>query len=181
MQPLLTQVLNLDGVAVEDYRDLGAEIVLQVEAIQDWSICPRCQQTSHNVHQSHFHLARDLSLSNRQVLLKFNRRQFKCHTCKKPFSERLNFIGERRRYTDRFAEMIVQQVVHSDTHNVARNHGLTDDEVWSMVEYVSKKKGSLDLRGLSRLGMDEIALRKGQGEYVVVLVDLDKHELIGSR
>jgi transposase len=27
--------------------------------------------------------------------------------------------------------------------------------------------------------MDEIALRKGQGEYVVVLVDLDKHELVG--
>lgn len=27
--------------------------------------------------------------------------------------------------------------------------------------------------------MDEIALRKGQGDYVVVLVDLDKNELIG--
>jgi transposase len=32
---------------------------------------------------------------------------------------------------------------------------------------------------LRRLGIDEIALRKGHGEYVVVLVDLDKHELIG--
>lgn len=31
---------------------------------------------------------------------------------------------------------------------------------------------------LRRLGMDEIALRKGQGDYVVVLVDLDKNELI---
>lgn len=141
MQPLLTQLLNLDGVAVEDYRDLGGEIVLEVEAVFDWAICPRCAQRSHNVHQSHFHLARDLSISNRQVLLKFNRRQFKCHTCKKPFSERLDFIGERRRYTERFAEMIVKQVIHSDTHNVARNNGLTDDEVWSMVEYISKKNG----------------------------------------
>ncbi len=35
--------------------------------------------------------------------------------------------------------MIVKQVIHSDTHNVARNNGLTDDEVWSMVEYISKK------------------------------------------
>ena len=79
---------------------------------------------------SHFHLAHDLSISNRRVVLKFNRRQFKCHTCKKPFSETLDFIGDRRRYTDRFAEMIAKQVIHSDTHNVARNHGLTDDEVW---------------------------------------------------
>jgi len=38
---------------------------------------------------------------------------------------------------------------------------------------------SFDLSQLSRLGMDEISLRKGQGDYVVVLVDLDKNELIG--
>ena len=179
MQPLLTQLLNLEGVAVEDYRDLGEQLVLEVEALTNSAICPRCAQTSYNVHQSHFHLARDLSISNRQVLLKFNRRQFKCHTCKKPFSEALDFIGERRRYTDRFAEMIVKQVIHSDTHNVARNNGLTDDEVWSMVEYVSKKKWSFNLSELRRLGMDEISLRKGQGDYVVVLVDLDKNELVG--
>lgn len=38
---------------------------------------------------------------------------------------------------------------------------------------------SFDLSGLHRLGMDEISLRKGQGDYVVVLVDLDKNELVG--
>ena len=38
---------------------------------------------------------------------------------------------------------------------------------------------SLDLSELRRLGMDEISLRKGQGDYVVVLVDLDKNELVG--
>ena len=38
---------------------------------------------------------------------------------------------------------------------------------------------SFDLSGLRRLGMDEISLRKGQRDYVVVLVDLDKNELVG--
>lgn len=32
---------------------------------------------------------------------------------------------------------------------------------------------------LKRLGIDEIALRKGQEDFVVVLVDLDTHKLIG--
>lgn len=32
---------------------------------------------------------------------------------------------------------------------------------------------------LRRLGIDEISLRKGQEDYIVVLVDLDKKELIG--
>jgi transposase len=62
---------------------------------------------------------------------------------------------------------------------VAQNNSLTDDEVWSMVEYMSKKQWSLDLSELRRLGMDEISLRKGQDDYVVVFVDLDKKELVG--
>ena len=44
---------------------------------------------------------------------------------------------------------------------------------------ISVKKKLFDLSELYRLGMDEISLRKGQGAYIVVLVDLDKHELIG--
>jgi transposase len=44
---------------------------------------------------------------------------------------------------------------------------------------MSVKKMVIELSGLRRLGIDEIALRKGQEDYVVVLVDLDRHEPIG--
>lgn len=37
----------------------------------------------------------------------------------------------------------------------------------------------VDVSNLRRLGMDEIALRKGQKDFVVVLVDLDRNALIG--
>ncbi|MCG8361715.1 MAG: ISL3 family transposase [Pseudanabaenales cyanobacterium] len=179
MKPLLAQLLNLPGIEVEDYHELGDELILEVEAIRDFATCPRCRQESHHLHQNRGHLVRDLNISIFQVLLRVNRRQFKCKTCGKPFSEELDFIGRRRRHTDRFAEMIVKQVIHSDIHNVAKNNDLTDAEVWSMVKYLSKKKWTLDLSDLRRLGIDEITLRKGQSDYVVVLVDLDKNELIG--
>ena len=42
----------------------------------------------------------------------------------------------------------------------------------------------IDLSQLSRLGIDEIALVKGQGNYLAVLVDLDTHkpiEIVKSR
>ena len=67
-------------------------------------------------------------------------RQFKCRKCEKPFSEELEFIGKRRKQTNRFVEMIVQQVLHSDMHNVGKQNDLTDEEVWSMVKYISEKK-----------------------------------------
>jgi transposase len=143
VQLTLTELLSLPGIDVEDYTELENEIILQVEVHSMKSVCPRCQQESSNLHQNHWHFVRDLNLFNRTVILKVNRRQFKCHSCKKPFSENLDFMGPRRRYTDRFAEMVVKQVVHSDTHNVGLQYDLTDDEVWSMVQYISKKKSIL--------------------------------------
>ena len=41
------------------------------------------------------------------------------------------------------------------------------------------KKVSIDLSNLKRLGMDEIALRKGHSHYIVVLVDIDQRVSIG--
>lgn len=179
MQPLLTQLLGLPGIEVEDYHDFGNKIILEVEARTEIATCTRCGRESSHLHQNHWYFARDLDISQRQVLLKVNRRQFKCHSCGKPFSEQLDFIGFRRKHTERFAQAIVKQVLHSDTHNVALNNDLTDEEVWSMVKYISKKKLVIDLSKLKRLGIDEIALRKGQKDFVVVLVDLDRHQLIG--
>jgi hypothetical protein len=37
----------------------------------------------------------------------------------------------------------------------------------------------LNLKGLKRLGIDEITLVKGQGKFVAVLVNLDAGKLIG--
>jgi len=69
--------------------------------------------------------------------------------------------------------------VHSDIKNVANNNGLTSEEVESMVIYSTKSMVSIDLRKLRRLGIDEISLVKGQGKFIVVLVDLQTYKLIG--
>ena len=139
MQPLLTDLLGLKGIEVETYRDHGGGLLLEVEAKSESATCPRCGEVSSQLHQNHGHLVRDLNISERPVWLKVNRRQFKCQTCHKPFSETLDFVGKRMSYTNRLAQRVVKQVIHSDVSNVAHNHGLSEDVVWSMVEYLSKK------------------------------------------
>ncbi len=179
MHPLLTELLGLPGVEIKQYAALGNELMLQVEAQTQEATCPRCGQVSRHRHQNHRYLVRDLSMSGRTVFLRVNRRQFKCETCGKPFSESLDFIGMRRRHTHRFMEWITNQVVHSDVHNVAVQNQLTDEEVCSIIKYIGKKRIKIDVSKLKRLGIDEIALRKGQKNFVVVLVDLDRKIPIG--
>jgi len=143
MRSLLTQLLGLPGIEVEDYHDFENKIIIEVEARTERATCPRCGQESSHLHQNHWHVVRDLDISQRQVWLKVNRRQFKCYSCGKPFSEQRSFLGKRRKHTEGYAQAIVQQVLHSDTHNVAINNHLSDEEVWSMVKYLSKKKSTL--------------------------------------
>jgi transposase len=69
--------------------------------------------------------------------------------------------------------------VHSDIKNVAHNNGLTSEEVESMVMFFTEAMLPIDVSNLRRLGIDEISLVKGQGKFIVVLVDLESHKLIG--
>ena len=118
-------------------------------------------------------------MGNREVILKVNRRRFKCETCQTPFSETLDFVGNKKSYTYRYAAKIVEQVIHSDVNNVAKNNGVTAEEVWSMVIAVSQEILPIDVGNLKTLGIDEISLVKGQGKFIVVLVDLSTHKLVG--
>lgn len=77
MEPLLTRLLNLPGIVVENFRETETELLLEVEAWTTEAICPRCGHLSSNLHQNHGYWVKDLPISNRQVLLKVNRRQLK--------------------------------------------------------------------------------------------------------
>ena len=175
----MTKLLNLPGVIVEDSRQTDETLIFSVKAERKTAICPHCGRSSHRLHQNHGHLVKDLPMANREVILRVNRRQFKCGNCKKPFSETLSFVAKRQSFTNRYAAMITEQVIHSDVNNVAKNNGLTNEEVWSMVMFIAESIMPIHVEELKRLGIDEISLVKGQGKFMVVLVDLDTHKLIG--
>jgi len=91
----------------------------------------------------------------------------------------LEFVEKKKNFTNRYAQSITEQLVHSDIKNVAKNNNLTEEEVWSMVKTVANKILPVDVKKLQKLGIDEISLVKGQGKFIVVLVDLETHKLIG--
>ena len=179
------QILNLPDMKILDCQEIaGGEIIITVEKNVNYSTCPSCRKITHSIHQNHWRMIHDLPWSQKPVLLKINRRQFKCHKCKKVFSEKLDFVDRSKGYTKRLAIDIVHEVLNSNIHSVAKRNGLSDEEVESMVKAQGAQILNINLNQLKRLGIDEIALVKGQGNYVAVLVDLDIHkpvEIVQSR
>jgi transposase len=163
-QKLPTELLNIPGVVVKNVRQIDCMgMGLQIESECQQATCPRCGQTSARVHQNHYFPVKDLPLSSHPTFLRVNRRQFKCKRCQKPFSESLNYVDKNKNYTKRLAQTIVKQVLDSNIRSVARQHELSEAEIEAMVKHAGKQRFSIRPVNLKRLGLDEISLRKGQG------------------
>ncbi len=137
---LLTELLNLESVQVIKYKKLPqVGLILYTEAQSKKATCIRCGNKSQNLHQNHRYLIKDLPISGQSVYLRINRRQFKCDNCGKPFSEELNFVKKRRKYTSRLAMEIVKQVLADDIKTVAQNNDVSAEEIETMLKDKTKE------------------------------------------
>ncbi|MDJ0724507.1 MAG: ISL3 family transposase [Prochloraceae cyanobacterium] len=178
---LIEQFLKLKEIKVIDYRiieDIG--IFVSLKNTKKRTICPRCGKTTEfSLHQNNFITVRDLPFGEQQVYLKVNRRLLRCNSCQKKFSEDLGFVRKRRRYTKRFVKNIIEEVLHSDIKNVAKRNELSEQEIETMLKDLGQDLVKEKPVNLNKLGIDEIAVVKGQKNYYVVLVDLEKRKIIG--
>jgi transposase len=176
---ILTELLGLEDVKVISHRlHGGIGMILQTESNKLNSMCHNCGTKSHKLHQNHRHIVKDLPFGEKPVFLEINRRQFKCEKCKKPFSEELDFVRKKRTYTKRLAHKTIQEVLDSDIHSTASKGIVTTEEIERMLKDASEELSDSKPLNLKRLGIDEIALIKGKGNYCAVLVDLDTSKLI---
>ena len=68
MKRILTKLLGLPGIVVEDNQEIDNTIILKVKRIDKKAVCPRCGQKSHRLHQNKYHLVKDLPWSSQEVM-----------------------------------------------------------------------------------------------------------------
>ena len=175
MTSAIEKILNIPGVKVLNCQEFeGIGIIIEIQAETNSCRCPKCGTLSQSIHQNHWRIVQDLPWSGKTVLLRINRRQFRCKKCRKAFSENLNFVEKQRGYTKRLALDIVKQVLDSSIRSVAERNDLSEEEVESMLTLQASQINEIDLNLVKRIGIDEIALVKGQGNYLAIIVDLDQ-------
>ena len=177
---LMTNLLQLEGVTVKHYQCIESiGIVLHIEKIEKKATCTNCGAITEKLHQNNQLTIRDLPWATQPVYLKINRRQMRCSQCGKKFNEELDYVSKKRTYTKRFQKKVVTEVLNGDLKNTAQRNGLSEQEIETMLKDVGAELKNQLPKDLKRLGIDEIAVVKGQGNYYVVLVDLDKRTIVG--
>ena len=176
----MTKLLNIEGVTVKSYQIIeNIGITIYLDNNNKKAICPDCGKKTDKLHQNHYYVVRDLPFGEQKVYLQVNRRQMRCEGCPKKFSEDLEFVKKTRTYTERLKKKILSELLESDLKNVAQRNGVSQQEIETMLKEWGKELTEQKPSGLTRLGIDEIALVKGQKNYCVVLVDIDKKIIVG--
>lgn len=178
----VTQCLHLPGLHVTHLVFSHAEpwVLLHVRATAPSALCPTCGHPSTAVHQYHRRLVRDLAWADHRCCLQLVRRRFKCADCQRPFTEELAAVAPHARTTRRYATHLVAACRSAAIQTVARQeaHGYKAVEACFYTQAARLHPTSPPAHRIKRLGIDEIAARKGHGHFKLVLVDLDRHQVI---
>ena len=179
MYALLTQLLDIPNYHVISAEIETDKITLDIESTSQTTACPHCGKTSKTLHERHRRMVRDLPISGKPTYLRFIRRRFFCDDCHRAFSESLGFVDERRDYTRRYQHWIFLQVRENNISAVRRVEQLTYDQIKSIFLHEARCRIPLTpFADLQRLGIDEIALRKGRGNFALILSNLDTKEIV---
>jgi transposase len=138
---LLDYLLDLPGVKVETFTQIEGQIYLRLSVVASEIVCSHCNNYTEEIHQNRPILARVLSVFGRFVYLKVPR-QFYCPICQCYRTEKLEFLAQKRRHTQRYEQNIYARVQHSILEQIGREEGLSYDEIKGIFAHVHSGKKS---------------------------------------
>jgi len=139
MNTELTNLLDLQGVQVES-KDISQEAIFFNLTISAKGTYCLYSHYTEELHQVRPILVRDLEAFGKPVYLNLPRRQFYCRICQRYFTEHLNFIDYRRKYTQRYEVSIYSQVNNSSMELVSQKEKLNIEQVKNIVNHVRHKQ-----------------------------------------
>ena len=137
--------------------------------------CPDCGQPTTRVHQYHRRRIRDLPWAGHRTWLVLTRRRLHCRMCGRIFSEPSAAVAPRATTTRRYAAVLVAACRDTSLAAVARR----EEVGYKLVEglYYATAAAQYPVgpptRPIRVLGLDEIAVRKGRGDFKLVVVNIE--------
>lgn len=170
------QLLEIPGLKVDQVSYETRKIILDCHSELDAEACPQCGSREKKAVKSYDERkVRDLDISGKQVWLHIRVRQFQCD-CGRYFNEHFDWVLPSKSYTKRQSKFIFEMCGKQPFSAAAAILDMCPKTVERI--YYSHAKGVIDLekryKQVRKLGIDEISLHKGKGNYCCVLTDLER-------
>jgi transposase len=174
MSKKLSIPLDLPDVEVVDIKlNKRGEYIVTVESTLDSAPCHQCgRKITKCIGHDRAITLRHLSILGHPVYIRLRPKRFQCPYCaKKPTStQQLSWYQSNSPHTKAYEEHVLLQLVNSTIQDVAIKEGLGYEAVVGIIDrYIAIQVDWREFVRLEVLGLDEIALKKGHKDYVVIV------------
>jgi len=172
-----TQLLHLDGFQVVHLCQHTPADPIRLTLIPTipLGVCPQCHRSCDSIHRrSESDPVRDLPFGPQAVELVIRTYQYCCPACQRFFTPASTVFAPGTHATERFLEQAARLIRFSDIANAAAFFGVPEKtlERW-YYDYVERQRATPPTapKPIKQIGIDELKLTQGSGQYVAVIVD----------
>ena len=173
-QPTITLPLDLPDVRVlRTELTSDQELIIEVESTLTSATCRRCGQAI-----SAFYgydrpiLLRHLPSFGYVVYIRIRPKRFRCPFCDDhpTTTHRLSWYEPKALHTTAYERHLLLQLINSTIADVCHKEDITPDAVLGIIDrWIASEIDWEDVPAFAIIGIDEIAIKKGHRDYVVVI------------
>ena len=149
------------------------EIIITIESTKVGTTCRKCGKWITKVHgQDEWVTIRHLPAFGRPSYLRYRPRRYQCRDCEghPTTTQSLDWHDANSPHSFAYDNHVLLQLVHSTVEDVSLKEGLPYETVAGALERrIEARVDWTQMADIERLGLDEIALKKGQGNYVTLV------------
>ena len=149
------------------------DLLLTVESLLTSATCHRCGQTITSRHgYDEPREGRHLSILGRPVYLRLRPKRFRCPHCDghPTTTQRLDWYDPQALHTKAYEQHLLVALVNTTLQDVASPEDVSYDALLGILNrWMTTSVDWPTIEPFTTLGMDEIALRKGHGNFVAIL------------
>lgn len=170
----ITLPLDIKSLEIVSQQvDLKGNIILKVISTNDHSTCHKCQKpaTKLNGHAPTRRI-QHLPLFEKPVYLEITPVRYICEECDDhpTTTEQYDWVDRNASITKGLEEYLLRSLINSTVQDVAIKSGLGYKVIQAVLDrLVATEVNWADFKSLGTLGIDEIALKKGQDHYLTIV------------
>lgn len=153
-------------------QDKRGDYIITVESTQNGTVCQHCGRkiTKSNGHGRWIKL-RHLPVLGHRVYIRLRPKRYECPDCDgKTSTQTLNWYEPKSPHTKAYEQHLMVQLVNSTVEDVSRKEDVGYDAVVGVIErYIHTGVNWDEFDELRVMGIDEIALTKGRGDFVAII------------
>ena len=140
--------------------------------------CPACEAAQQPVHDRRARTWQHLHFFEHRAFIHAEVPRVRCGECGKTSQVAVPWARPGSGFSQLFEAMIVTLSTHMPANTVARLLGIGDDAVWRILHhYVESARAVEDFSGVTAVGIDETAARRGH-DYITLFHDMDARRVL---